>query len=124
MGGDSRNYALECVGDFDPSKAVECELDPGGCVLHQCRTLHYAGPNLSDSDRLAYVLEFEVPPVLRDQPYDFPWRREREHTDRAKRSRTWQRRGGFLIHLWRQRRRIGIDRIVVELRRFARLNRR
>lgn len=120
MGGDSRNYALECVGDYDPSKAVECELAPGSCVMHQCHTLHCAGPNLSDSDRLAYVLEFEVPPVLRDQPYDFPWRKEREHTDRVKRSRTWQRRGGFLIHLWRQRRRIGIDRIIAEFRRFAR----
>ena len=47
-GNDPRIHALECISGFDPRDAVECPLPAGGCVIHNGRTVHGAGPNLSD----------------------------------------------------------------------------
>lgn len=116
IGGNPRNHALECIGEFDATTAVECPLTAGSCTVHTHRTLHYAGPNMSDQPRLAYVLIFDVPPVLRSEPYDFFWR-QLQATDRAARERNWQRRGGFLIYFWRRRHRFKFDRLVGEARR-------
>jgi ectoine hydroxylase-related dioxygenase (phytanoyl-CoA dioxygenase family) len=108
LGGDPRVHALECVGDFDPSKAVECPLLPGGCTIHDHRTLHYAGPNYSDQARLAYVVTFDTAPVLRKGPaVDFPWRKYRKMTARASRENSWRQRGGLFVFAWRQRDRLG-----------------
>jgi hypothetical protein len=103
MGGDPRVHALECVGDFDSSKAVECPLHIGGCTIHSQRTLHSAGPNESDDFRLAYALQFEVPPMPRREPHNFSWREEFGQTDRAARERAWRRRGGAILYAWRRR---------------------
>jgi hypothetical protein len=114
VGGNPKNHALECTGDFDVTTAVECPLTAGSCTVHTHRTLHYAGPNPSDRPRLGYALIFDVPPVLRAEPRDFPWRAQ-QSTDRAARQRTWQRRGGILLYLWRRRRRWQF-RLLVEAR--------
>jgi hypothetical protein len=115
VGGDLRAHALECIDDFDTTIAIECALPAGGCTIHGCRTLHYAGPNPSDDYRLAYALLFDTPPTLRAEPQDFPWIRQ-QHTDRAARHQKWRRHGGIVLFMWRERRRMGA-RLLAELRR-------
>ncbi|HEY1413804.1 MAG TPA: phytanoyl-CoA dioxygenase family protein, partial [Rhodopila sp.] len=61
-GNDPRIHALECISGFDPRDAVVCPLAAGGCVIHNGRTVHGAGPNISDQDRMAYVLIFDRVP--------------------------------------------------------------
>ena len=119
IGGDPRIHALECVGNFDHSLAVQCPLLPGGCTIHTQRTLHYAGPNLSDDYRLAYALLFDLPPKLRATPLVFGWSK-RQQTDRAAREQKWRRHGGFLLHVWRMRHRLSIERLLAEVRRMLR----
>jgi hypothetical protein len=116
VGGDPRIHALECIGDFDQSTAVECPLQEGGCTIHDHRTLHYAGPNLSDQSRLAYVLVFDTAPVPRQEPIEFPWRKDRGLTARAVRAQRWYWRGGIILLVWRNRHRLRLDRGLSDLR--------
>ena len=109
-GGDARIHALECVGGFDPKDAVVCPLPAGGCVVHNQRTLHGAGPNISDSVRMAYVLIFDLVPTPVSVPRQFPWRAE-HRTARAERELAWRRHGGLLVHLWRQRTRMRVTSV-------------
>jgi Phytanoyl-CoA dioxygenase (PhyH) len=116
-GGDPRVHALECLDNFDLSTAVMCPLLPGGATIHDCRTLHYAGPNPSDDYRLAYALQFDVPPKLRAVPQEFPWVKQQQ-TDRAARNQKWRRHGGIFLFVWRERRRMAA-RLLVEIQRRA-----
>ena len=50
-------------------------LPAGGCTIHHCRTLHYAGANLSTEPRRAYIMGFSVPPRELDAPRDYYWQR-------------------------------------------------
>jgi hypothetical protein len=125
-GNDPRIHALECISGFDPGDAVPCPLPAGGCVIHTGRTLHGAGPNRSDHDRMAYVLIFDRVPVPARQPRQFPWR-EQHRTARAKREQEWRRHGGLLVHLWRQRTRVRVTSLrtlLFDVRRAARAMRR
>jgi ectoine hydroxylase-related dioxygenase (phytanoyl-CoA dioxygenase family) len=103
--GDARIHALDCGEGLDVRDAVSCPLPTGGCVIHTQRTIHGAGPNVSDRERMAYVLIFDLVPVLAREPRVFPWR-EKHQTARAQRELAWRRRGGLLVHLWRQRSRV------------------
>jgi hypothetical protein len=47
----------DCV---DPTQAVACPLSAGDITIHHGRTLHYAGPNITDRPRLAWILDFAV----------------------------------------------------------------
>ena len=47
----------DCV---DVSQAVPCPLPAGGLSIHHGRTLHCAGPNVTDQCRLAWILTFAV----------------------------------------------------------------
>jgi ectoine hydroxylase-related dioxygenase (phytanoyl-CoA dioxygenase family) len=94
--------------DFDPGDAAPCPLPVGGCVIHNQRVVHGAGPNRSDRDRLAYVLVFDRVPVPATGPRSFPWRAQ-QRTARAQRELAWRRQGGLLVHLWRQRSRIRLS---------------
>jgi hypothetical protein len=105
--GDARIHALECIGGFDPRDAVYCPLPAGGCVIHNGRTVHGAGPNVSDQDRMAYVLIFDRVPTPAHVTRHFPWRSE-HRTARAQRELDWRRHGGLLVHLWRQRTRMRV----------------
>lgn len=114
--GDTRVHALECVDGFDPAEAVACELPAGGCTIHTGRTLHYAGPNVSGGPRLAYVLIFDLLPTPAKHPRHFPWR-EAHRTARAQREQEWRRKGGLLVHLWRQRHRVRASTILFDVKR-------
>jgi hypothetical protein len=54
---------------------VACPLPPGGATVHAGRTLHHAGPNLSDEPRRALIMAFRSPPVRRAVPRVFGWQR-------------------------------------------------
>jgi hypothetical protein len=118
--GDERIHALECVDEFDRSQAVACQLPAGGCTIHTQRTLHATGPNTSDRPRLAYALLYDLPPIPAQILRSFPWQAN-ERTARLARERDWRRRGGILIHAWRQRSRLKLDpgRVLADLRRAA-----
>lgn len=49
---------------FDAPRAVGCPLPAGGATIHTSRTLHYAGPNVSDVPRRAFILDIEYPKVV------------------------------------------------------------
>jgi ectoine hydroxylase-related dioxygenase (phytanoyl-CoA dioxygenase family) len=57
------------------SRQIICELPTGGATIHDGRTIHYAGPNLSDRPRRALVFGFGLPSVLLDNPNHYPWQR-------------------------------------------------
>ena len=86
IGGDPRVHGLEIDKSVDVSNALACPLPTGGCTIHHCKTLHYAGPNNSDVPRRAYILIFQLPPRKRDTPRRFPWLDIRE-TARQERAR-------------------------------------
>ncbi len=125
-GGDERIHALECVGGFDPRDAVSCPLESGGCVIHNGRTVHGAGPNVSDRERMAYVLIFDRVPTPAGTLRHFPWR-DHHRPARAKRELEWRRHGGLLVHLWRQRSRLrltSVKALLFDMQRAGRAVRR
>jgi hypothetical protein len=124
LNGDPKVHALECCGAFDPAEAVPCPLPVGGATLHTGRTLHYAGPNLSDAPRYAYVVIFDIPPTPHPKPRSFPWQAGWQ-TDRLEREANWRRRGGFAVEIWRGLRKAGMQpqRLAVYARRFLRRGR-
>jgi ectoine hydroxylase-related dioxygenase (phytanoyl-CoA dioxygenase family) len=70
--GDPAANLLEAEG-ADTSGAVPCPLPAGGATFHHHRTLHYTAPNTTDRDRLAYPMEFQLPPQRRETPIETPW---------------------------------------------------
>jgi hypothetical protein len=63
-----RSHSMDAVG-IDTAHAVACPLPLGGATVHLPRTLHFIGPNMTDTPRLAWGLEFA--PGL---PPRWPWR--------------------------------------------------
>jgi hypothetical protein len=125
-GGDARIHALECLSGFDAKDAVLCPLRTGGCVIHNQRTVHGAGPNVSDGDRMAYVLIFDRVPTPAKVARSFPWRTE-HRTAREQRELEWRRHGGLLVHLWRQRKRMRVTSVrtlLFDMRRAVRAMRK
>ena len=104
MNNDLRSQALECTPSFEPAGVVACPLPMGGCSIHPPRTLHHAGPNISSTPRLAYIMVFGLPPKPAVEPQKFPWLDQRE-TSTQKRKRKWMRKGGAIITAWRRIRR-------------------
>lgn len=99
-GNDPRVHGLECYTGFSVADAVACPLPRGSCTIHTGRTLHAAGPNRSAEPRYAYVLNFAVPPVPAAQARSFPWLADKD-TARLHRMRSWLRRGGVFVEVWR-----------------------
>jgi ectoine hydroxylase-related dioxygenase (phytanoyl-CoA dioxygenase family) len=58
---------------IDTSAAVPCEVPAGGATIHHCRTVHYAGPNMSAMPRRALTTIFHGPGTQRDVPLAKPW---------------------------------------------------
>jgi len=84
---DPRIHGLEVDGaDAFQEQMVACPLSPGGCTIHNNRTLHYAGPNRSEIPRRAYILGFGLPATPRAEPRRFPWN-EMKQTPREERAR-------------------------------------
>ena len=71
-GPGRRAHALQAVG-VDTSGARPVPLRAGDAVLHHSRTLHAAGPNLSDAPRRALTLEFAVKSDAEMIRRDFAW---------------------------------------------------
>jgi ectoine hydroxylase-related dioxygenase (phytanoyl-CoA dioxygenase family) len=73
---DADAHALETTdGAVDEDRAVACPIPAGGCTIHHCRTLHYAGPNHSDTPRRAYIMGFAAPAEKLPAPRDYHWQR-------------------------------------------------
>lgn len=100
-GNDKSLHPLECCDDFPRAEAVPVPLPAGGCTVHDMRTLHYTGPNTSDTPRLAYILIFNVPPVYKPGLRKFEWL-EGRRTDSQVRKREWHRRGGIAVEVMRR----------------------
>ena len=64
---------LEVTAPHDKDSAVACPLRAGGATFHHYDTLHYTAPNTTAQPRLAFPMEFQQDPVLREMPLDMPW---------------------------------------------------
>ena len=59
INNDPRIHGLEAP-DAQAALKVSCPLEEGGATVHGYRTLHHAGPNMTDGPRRAYALGFGV----------------------------------------------------------------
>lgn len=100
-GGDKTLHPLECCADFPRDQAVAEPLQPGGCTVHDARTLHFTGANTSPQPRLAYILIYNTPPVYKPGRREFPWL-EGRWTDSQTRKKEWHRRGGLAVDVLRR----------------------
>ncbi|MBB1624077.1 phytanoyl-CoA dioxygenase family protein [Achromobacter sp. UMC71] len=100
-GGDKTLHPLECCADFPRDQAVPEPLQPGGCTVHDARTLHFTGANTSPQPRLAYILIYNTPPVYKPGRREFPWL-EGRWTDSQTRKKEWHRRGGLAVDVLRR----------------------
>ena len=55
---DATQPGLKYVPDTGPNAPVACPLPPGGATFHHFRTMHYTGPNTTNSPRRAIVTRF------------------------------------------------------------------
>jgi ectoine hydroxylase-related dioxygenase (phytanoyl-CoA dioxygenase family) len=76
---DADAHALEADDPVAEEDAVAVPLPAGGCTIHHCRTLHYAGANRSTEPRRAYIMGFSVPAQPLDEPRDYYWQRPEWH---------------------------------------------
>ena len=88
INNDPRIHGLEVVS-FDENKVVPCPIAAGGVTIHNCRTLHYAGPNRTAEPRRAYIQTYGLPTSKRQQPQNFPWQ-QMQQTARAERAKAAQ----------------------------------
>lgn len=106
VNGDPRIHAIECPTElFDVTAALALPVQAGTCILHEGRTLHGAGANRSDADRLVYVLVFRGPVVPRPAPVRLAWI-ESKRTAGLERSQRWRSRGGGWVLLARRLRQV------------------
>ncbi len=90
INNDPRVHGLELVDASIGSRGVPAEVPAGGVVIHQCRTLHYAGPNRSDVERHAYITGFSAPGRKRAERRAVPWQ-DRQRTPRSERAQAAHR---------------------------------
>jgi ectoine hydroxylase-related dioxygenase (phytanoyl-CoA dioxygenase family) len=72
---DRASHGLRLGKAATAPKGTPCELPAGGACIHAGRTLHYAGPNRTDSPRRALIFGFGLEPVLLDKPNHYSWQR-------------------------------------------------
>jgi hypothetical protein len=99
-GGASAANSYECYSGFDPTTAQVCPIPAGGMTIHHGCTIHGAGSNKSDTNRLGYIFNYKTPPVPRPELGKFYWNGTAAIAAREERSR-WLRRGGVLPELVR-----------------------
>lgn len=119
---DPKVHSIECEpAAFDLADAVAVPLPAGGAVIHAGRMLHCAGPNRTETPRLAYTLAFELPPVPATAPRNFSWNEGKQSADVLRRKQ-WLRRGGIAVEAARRVRHGELHkpkRLAFELRRAA-----
>jgi ectoine hydroxylase-related dioxygenase (phytanoyl-CoA dioxygenase family) len=93
---DPKIHVLECAGGFDYETAHACPQPAGSITIHHGRTLHYTGPNSSDTPRYAYVLVFVGPPTRLSKRREYPWNHTKQPAHHSRKQR-WRNRGGFII---------------------------
>lgn len=69
------SHGLRVTSQVNSGSAIACELPAGGATIHDGRTLHYAGPNLTDQPRRALAFGFRTPPARLRAPNHYPWQR-------------------------------------------------
>jgi hypothetical protein len=69
-------------------------------TIHHGCTIHGAGGNKSDTNRLGYIFNYKTPPVPRPELGEFFWNGRAAVAARAERRR-WLRRGGIIPELIR-----------------------
>jgi hypothetical protein len=69
------SHGLRLAEPLAGAPEVACELPAGGAAIHDGRTVHGAGPNLSGEPRRALVFGFGLAPVLLETPNRYPWQR-------------------------------------------------
>jgi hypothetical protein len=69
------SHGLQLSETMPGAAETVCELPAAGATIHDGRTLHAAGPNLSGQPRRALVFGFGLAPVLLDTPNHYPWQR-------------------------------------------------
>lgn len=69
------SHGLRMSGAMPHAAETICELPAAGATIHDGRTLHGAGPNLSGRPRRALVFGFGLAPLLLDTPNHYPWQR-------------------------------------------------
>lgn len=92
---DPRIHSLDCSAAIEPSGAVQCPVPSGWAIVHHARTPHYAGPNGSAEDRVAYAVSYSLPMPGHARLRDYPWHRDRRAAS-AHRYARWLRSGGIL----------------------------
>lgn len=60
--------------DYWAANSTAAPCPKGSCTLHHSYMLHYAGPNLTDQPRRAFIVVFGLPAEALDQPWVFPWK--------------------------------------------------
>jgi hypothetical protein len=87
INNDPRIHGLELVPHEEArlsGLAKACPLPAGGATFHGGYTLHYAGPNKTETPRRAIILGAELPSTRLPVPVRFPWQEEKQ-TARLKR---------------------------------------
>ncbi len=69
------SHGLRLSGATPDAGETVCELPTAAATIHDGRTIHAAGPNMSDRPRRALVFGFGLAPVLLDRPNHYPWQR-------------------------------------------------
>ncbi len=85
INNDRRIHGLEVETQVETARAVACPIPAGGATFHFSRTLHYAGENLTDKPRRAYIMVFGLPRKPFPGERSFSWLKDRE-TAREKRA--------------------------------------
>lgn len=70
------------LADLSVIRHIEaCPLPAGGATVHTSTTVHYTGPNATDSPRRALIMAFDRPGTPLPEPRSYPWQRPEWHTE-------------------------------------------
>lgn len=86
IGNDPHTHGLELTAEemHRVTNVVACPLKPGQATIHGGYTLHSAGPNTTDQDRIGLVVFGKRAPTPRTLRYDFPWQEVRRTAREAR----------------------------------------
>ena len=101
LNGDSKEAnTIECYAGFDASAAAVRPIPAGAMIIHHGRTVHGAGENMSDTTRLAYILQYSTPVKISKEMRESPWL-DHLRSANQRRRKTSLLRGGILPEILR-----------------------